>query len=129
MWIWHVPALFLAALSSEGLHVLQHSCFFASALVFWWAAVGRRLRAPTATSMALLFTTMLHTSALGLLLTFAPSPWYTRQEPGLFGLGTLEDQQLGGLIMWVPGSLAYLVAGLTVIAAWLSPRRIEQRLG
>lgn len=129
LWTWHVPALFLAALANEGLHVLQHSCFFASALLFWWAAIGRQLRAPNATSIALLFTTMLHTSALGLLLTFAPMPWYAHYELGALGLSALEDQQLGGLVMWVPGSLAYLVAGLGIIAAWLSPSRAEQRPG
>jgi putative membrane protein len=129
LWTWHVPALFLAALANEGLHVLQHTCFFASALVFWWAALGRGLRAPDGTSIALLFTTMLHTSALGLLLTFSPAPWYARGAPALFGLTALEDQQLGGLVMWVPGSLAYLVAGLVVVAAWLSPPRITFRVG
>jgi len=129
LWIWHVPALFVAALANEGLHVLQHACFFTSALVFWWAAFGRGFRAPDATSIALLFTTMLHTSALGLLLTFAPTPWYAHRAPGLFGLTALEDQQLGGLVMWVPGSLAYLVAGLVIVAAWLSPSRVAHRHG
>jgi putative membrane protein len=120
LWIWHVPALFLAALASEGVHVLQHTCFLASALVFWWAVFGRRSRVPDATSIALLFTTMLHTSALGLLLTFAPVPWYVHGGPGAFGLTPLEDQQLGGLLMWVPGSLAYVIAGLAIVAHWLA---------
>jgi putative membrane protein len=121
LWVWHVPTLFVAALANEGLHVLQHTCFFASALVFWWAVFGRGLRAPDATSIALLFTTMLHTSALGLLLTFAPTPWYAQPAPALFGLTALEDQQLGGLVMWVPGGFAYIVASLAIVAAWLSP--------
>ena len=81
LWVWHVPALFVAALDNQAIHVLQHTCFFASALVFWWAAVGRRLRTPDATPIALLFTTMLHTSALGLLLTFSPTPWYAQNAP------------------------------------------------
>ena len=126
LWIWHVPALFVAALATEALHVLQHTCFFASALVFWWAAFGRGIRAPDTTSIALLFTTMLHTSALGLLLTFAPTPWYAHPAPALFGLTALEDQQLGGLVMWVPGGVAYLVAGLVIVAAWLSPSRVAR---
>jgi cytochrome c oxidase assembly factor CtaG len=125
LWIWHAPLLFVAALASEPLHVLQHTCFFASALLFWWAAWGRGLRARGAVSIALPFTTMLHTSALGLLLTFAPTPWYAHLEPGLLGLTALEDQQLGGLVMWVPGSFAYLIAGLAIVALWLSPARVE----
>jgi putative membrane protein len=129
LWIWHVPAPFMAALANEALHVLQHTCFFASALVFWWAAFGRGFRQPDATSIALLFTTMLHTSALGLLLTFAPTPWYARHAPGVFGLTALEDQQLGGLVMWVPGGFAYLAAMLAIVAAWLSPSHVEDRPG
>ena len=125
LWVWHAPLLFVAALASEPLHVLQHTCFFASALVFWWAAWGRGLRARNGASIALLFTTMLHTSALGLLLTFAPTPWYA-QESGLSGLTALEDQQLGGLVMWVPGSFAYLIAGLAIVALWLSPARVQR---
>jgi cytochrome c oxidase assembly factor CtaG len=129
LWIWHVPALFVAALDDEAVHVLQHASFFASALVFWWAALGRRLRMPDATSIALLFTTMLHTSALGLLLTFSPTVWYGQGTPAVLGLTALEDQQLGGLLMWVPGGLAYLVAGLVIVASWLAPRGIGQRSG
>jgi putative membrane protein len=127
LWTWHVPALFVAALANEALHVLQHTCFFASALVFWWATFGRGSRALDATSIALPFTTMLHTSALGLLLTFAPTPWYADRATELWGLNALEDQQLGGLVMWVPGGLAYLVAGLVIVAEWLAPSRVAHR--
>jgi putative membrane protein len=129
LWVWHVPTLFTAALDNEAVHVLQHTCFLASALVFWWAAFGRSFRTPDATSIALLFTTMLHTSALGLLLTFSPTPWYANRASGFFGLTLLEDQQLGGLVMWVPGGFAYLVAGLMIVATWLSPRRVDHRPG
>lgn len=129
LWIWHAPALFAAALDNAAVHVLQHTCFFASALVFWWAALGCRLRAPAATSIALLFTTMLHTSALGLLLTFSPTPWYSPNAPAFLGLTALEDQQLGGLVMWVPGGFAYLLAGLMIVATWLAPPRAGQRSG
>jgi len=129
LWSWHMPALFTAALANDAIHVLQHTFFFVSALVFWWAVFGHRTRAADAAALALLFTTMLHTSALGLLLTFAPRPWYALDGPALFGLTALADQQLGGLIMWVPGSLAYLIAGLVVVAWWLSPARAGQSLG
>jgi putative membrane protein len=76
IWVWHVPVLFTLALESVALHILQHGCFFGSALAFWWAAFGKGTRAAAATSIASLFTTMLHTSALGALLTFAPTVWY-----------------------------------------------------
>lgn len=128
LWLWHVPTLFVAALDNEAIHVLQHTCFFMSALVFWWAALGRRLRTPDATSIAMLFTTMLHTSALGLLLTFSSTPWYA-SGPDFLGLTALEDQQLGGLVMWVPGGLAYLVGGLMIVSTWLAAPGVGQRSG
>jgi cytochrome c oxidase assembly factor CtaG len=119
LWGWHVPALFVAALERPGLHVLQHACFFASALAFWWAMFGGAARMPAAVSLACLFATMLHTSALGALLTFAPAALYAHANPGVPGLSPLEDQQLGGLVMWVPGGLAYVVVGLMIVASWL----------
>ena len=123
LWAWHMPVLFEAALAGEAMHVAQHSCFLVSALFFWWSVFARGARRGGA-SMASLFTTMLHTSALGALLTFAPTSWYTHYaHASAFGLSALEDQQLGGLVMWVPGGLAYLVAGLAIVAAWLSASR------
>jgi putative membrane protein len=72
--------------------------------------------------MAYLFTTMMHTGALGALLTLAPTPWYPSYAAasGALGLDPVEDQQLGGLVMWVPGGLAYLAAGLAVVARLLA---------
>jgi putative membrane protein len=124
LWVWHIPVLFLAALADQSLHVLQHTCFFVSAFVFWWAVLGSRV--PDATSVACLFTTMLHTSALAVLLTFAPAPWYVHAARIPFGLTALEDQQLGGLVMWVPGAFSYVIAGLAIVAGWLRQTR-EQR--
>ncbi|HEY2863232.1 MAG TPA: cytochrome c oxidase assembly protein [Casimicrobiaceae bacterium] len=123
LWLWHLPILFQAALLHPLVHILQHSCFFGSALAYWWTVFGGRTRNPTGAAIASLFTTMLHTSALGALLTFAPSPWYVAEGTRAFGLSALEDQQLGGLIMWVPGGLAYMVAGLAIVGKWLSQPR------
>jgi putative membrane protein len=121
LWAWHVPRFFEAAVESEAVHVLQHASFLASALFFWWAVFGRGARRPDGSSIASLFTTMMHTSALGALLTFASSAWY-RHYVGAGGLTAVEDQQLGGLVMWVPGGLSYLIAGLAIIAGWLRER-------
>jgi putative membrane protein len=130
LWVWHLPNLFGAALASPALHVLQHTCFFASALAFWWAVFGRAARAPDAMSLACLFTTMLHTSALGALLALAPRAYYAETlQPALFGLTPLEDQQLGGLVMWVPASLAYVGAGLAIVHAWLARPRSQADFG
>jgi len=118
LWAWHVPRFFEAALENEAIHVAQHVCFLASALLFWWAVFGRGVRRPDGASLALVFTTMMHTSALGALLTFAPTPWYPHYV-GTTMLSPVEDQQLGGLVMWVPGAVSYLAAGLWIVAGWL----------
>lgn len=121
LWGWHVPAAFDAALQREALHVLQHASFLASALLFWWAvlAPARRVQA-SGSALLLLFTTMLHTGALGALLALSPRLWYSTYEGGAmpFGLDALADQQLGGLIMWLPAGLAYLLAALLLAARW-----------
>jgi putative membrane protein len=124
LWMWHLPVLFDMALRSFPVHVLQHACFLGTALLYWWSVFGRS-RTPRPSAVASLFTTMLHTSALGALLTFATSPWYGAGDIRAFGLSALEDQQLGGLIMWVPGGLAYLFAGLALVARSLSPNRAQ----
>lgn len=127
LWLWHVPRFFEAALVSEAVHTLQHASFLAAALLFWWAtlATTRRPEAHAGTVL-LLFTTMLHTGALGALLTFSDTIWYplygTRATT--FGLTALEDQQLGGLIMWVPGGTVYLVAGLALLGRMLMRRPV-----
>jgi putative membrane protein len=130
LWLWHVPALFVAATGNVGLHALQHTCFLASALAFWCSIFrgSSHVRAPVA--VASLFTTMLHTSLLGALLTFAPSTWYAHgAHEAVMGLTPLEDQQLGGLVMWVPGGTAYVIAALVVVAGWLAPPRRPSAIG
>lgn len=113
LWAWHVPSLFDAAVENEAIHALQHASFLGTALLFWWAVIGSHSRTASGTALASLFTTMLHTSALGALLTLAVNPWYARYA--------LADQQLGGLIMWVPGATAYVIAALVIVARLLRP--------
>jgi putative membrane protein len=127
LWLWHVPRFFDAALHSEALHAFQHASFLVTALLFWWAVLGGdpRSRKGSGFAMVYLFTTMLHTGALGALLTFAPTAWYPSYaaSAGALGLDPVEDQQLGGLVMWVPGGLAYLIAGLVIAARLLANPR------
>lgn len=123
LWAWHVPVLFEAALHHEVVHILQHTTFLGTALLFWWAVLGGDPRSPRGGfAVAYLITTLMHTGALGALLTFAPTAWYPAYEQagGAFGLTPVEDQQLGGLIMWVPGGIAYLIAGLALVGRLLA---------
>ena len=122
LWLWHAPLLFEAALHSNIVHTLQHVSFLGSALLFWWAVLGDgSFRPQRGLSMLYIFTTMAHTGALGALLTWSGIVWYPSYVGAgeAFGMDALEDQQLGGLIMWVPGGLAYLIAGLALASQWL----------
>lgn len=132
LWTWHLPRLYEATLTSEVMHSLQHASFLLTALLFWWtvfAARGGEFRRGMA--VFYLFGTVLHTGALGALITFSRTLWYPAYAgtTAAWGLSPLEDQQLGGLIMWIPGSIAYVVAALSIFAAWLreSERRTVQR--
>jgi putative membrane protein len=125
LWLWHAPPFFQAALRNNTVHAWQHASFLFSALLFWWAVLGDiGVRPARGASIAYLFTTMMHTGALGALLAMSDKVWYPLygDRSPEFGLSALEDQQLGGLIMWVPGGLAYVIAGLVLCAGWLVQR-------
>jgi putative membrane protein len=121
LWVWHAPQLFQATLRNEWVHAAQHLSFFASALLFWWSLFYASNRASYGASFLYIFTTAVHTSILGALLTFSNRVWYPTysDSTAAWGLTPLEDQQLGGLIMWIPANLVYLGAGLAVFALWL----------
>jgi putative membrane protein len=122
LWIWHAPPLFEATLHSELVHTLQHLSFFLSALLFCWALLhGPGGRMGYGAAVVYIFTTAVHSSILGALLTFARTEWYPAYHATTagWGLTPLEDQQLGGLIMWVPAGAVYMLAGLILLAGWL----------
>jgi cytochrome c oxidase assembly factor CtaG len=94
----------------------------------WWVLLtaGRARAEGFGVSALLTLAMVMHTGLLGALLTFAPRPLYPAYEPATrFGLTVLEDQQLAGLLMWVPGGLIYLGLGLLLAHAWL--RDAERR--
>jgi cytochrome c oxidase assembly factor CtaG len=121
LWIWHMPALYDEALGHEAVHALQHLCFFGTAALFWWGIMhGRHGRTGYGAAVLYLFVTAIHGGLLGALLTVSPRVWYAPylgHHPA--GLTPLEDQQLAGLLMWVPGGLAFVAGGLFLFAAWL----------
>jgi putative membrane protein len=129
LWIWHIPVLFEAVLRYESVHTLQHLSFLLSALLFWWALIhGPQGVMGYGAAVLYVFTTSIHSGALGALITIAGSVWYPSYI-GLtesWGLTPLEDQQLGGLIMWIPAGLVYVIAGLALFAGWL--REAELRV-
>jgi putative membrane protein len=127
-----VPALFERAEASLVLHTLQHCAFLFTALLFWWAVLMPGRASAIGACVLCLFITMLHTGALGVLLTFSGDVWYPASTAASFrwALTPLEDQQLGGLVMWIPGGIPYVVAALILAGRWFSlddPRQKEAR--
>jgi cytochrome c oxidase assembly factor CtaG len=118
IWAWHAPVLFDAAVTSVAVHRLQHLSFFLSAVLFWWSVFRRSEAGVSAWHV---FITMLHTSVLGALMALAPRVLYgvqTASAPA-WGLTPLEDQQLAGIIMWVPAGTIYAGAALALTAIWI----------
>jgi putative membrane protein len=132
LWIWHIPALFEATLDNDLIHALQHISFLFSALLFWWAAFyGRQRALGYGLAIVYMFTTALQSGLLGVLLSVSSRLWYPAYGDRAldWGLTPLEDQQLGGLIMWIPAGVVYIIAALALTAGWLreSDLRANQR--
>jgi cytochrome c oxidase assembly factor CtaG len=130
LWGWHLRAPFEAALRHEGLHAVQHLTFFAAAALFWWSLVhGRFGRLGYGAGVLVVFATAMHSGLLGALLTVADVPWYPTHAARAVahGASPAADQQLAGLLMWVPAGVLLTVAGLALFAAWLGQlgRRAE----
>jgi len=112
--LWHVPPLFAAAVQYPLVHGLEHVLFLTAGLALFTTLRATAARSPLSTAAAT-FAATLHGTALGALITFAVSPIY--EVAARDGPAELADQQLAGVLMWVPGGLVY--AGLTVRAVWL----------
>jgi putative membrane protein len=129
LWLWHVPKFYLWALEHPAAHAIEHFTMLGSSLLFWWLVVqpfGRKRLSPGA-GVLYLITTLMHTGLLGALLTFATFPLYRSQTDGAAtGLSSLEDQQLAGLIMWVPMGLVLGTWAITLLGQWL--QHLEKRL-
>lgn len=120
MWVWHAPAPYAFALSSHTAYWLMEGTLFVTAFLMWQSILARWAH-PGAVSIALLGS-VVQMGMLGALITFAARPMY---EPHFvttlpFGLTPLADQQLAGLLMWVPASLPYIAAALVVLSRFLS---------
>ncbi|MDF2096940.1 cytochrome c oxidase assembly protein [Aquibaculum arenosum] len=117
IWLAHAPPIYQAALLSPTLHLLLLAASLGLALLFWCTA----LAAEPLRGMGMVFATMLHSGLLGALLTFSPRLWYPvfGSGPLAWGLTPLADQQLAGLIMWVPMALLLLLAGFWIAARGL----------
>lgn len=120
LWAWHLPVAYDAAVERAPLHGIEHMSLFGTALAFWWLVLDRRSSATSALISVVIY--VVAAGAIGSMLTFAPRPLYdayaTRTD-------ALADQQLAGLLMWIPGGLPLLVTAVAITVRALS--RDERR--
>ena len=127
LWAWHIPRAFEWALHNPSVHAMQHLMFFVTAALFWWALIhGRYGRVGYGVAVFFVFATAMHTSLLGVLLTFARHVWYPTYAAHT--PHALEDQQLAGLIMWIPAGVIFTLIGLALFAAWLGESERRARI-
>jgi putative membrane protein len=129
LWAWHIPALYESSVQHDWVHGLQHTTFLFTAILFWWTLIhGRHGRLSYGSGVLYVFTTAVHTSILGALMTFAQELWYPiyAGRTAAFHITPIEDQQLGGLIMWIPASTVFILLGLWLMMAWI--REAQKRV-
>ncbi len=114
---------FAVDVGNELVHVLEHASFLFTAWAFWRVVVGARGagRVSPGFGVLLIFAMALQSVFLSVLLTFARTPWYAGYAATTtpWGLAQLADQQLAGVIMWIPAGLVYLAAALALMVTWI----------
>lgn len=130
---WHDPNVYNAALRSDLIHDLEHLTFFGSAMLFWWHVIGAgpRLRSLSrGVRLAYLLITVPVNAIAGIAIAFAKQPIYTYYTtvPRLWGMTVMQDQMIGGVIMWIPGSMMYLLAALILISRLIQTEADKQPL-
>jgi putative membrane protein len=127
---WHCPRPYTWALQNEAVHAAEHLCFFVTALMFWTVVFepdGYR-RLGYGGSLVFVATTAVLSSLPGALLVLAPAPLYPAHAVGVaqWHMTLLQDQQLAGIIMWVPAGSAYLVAFCYLFVKWIEEPRTRR---
>jgi cytochrome c oxidase assembly factor CtaG/ferredoxin len=131
-WVWHAPPVYDLALRSGGWHVAEHACFLTTAMLFWYPVVRpdpARPRWSPWLLVPILFVADVSNTALAALLTFSDRlvyPYYG-DMPRLAGISAMDDQAVAGLIMWVPGSAAFLLPLCMIGVRLLSGNGLHRR--
>ena len=126
MWLWHIPFAYNMALEHEWLHIVEHLIFVATGLIAWWPVIGWKGKSEWGLSSLgkgiYTFLMMFPCTALAALITLSSRQLYTfyGDSPLKFGLTPIFDQQVGGLLMWLPPDLIFMLASLIFLNHWLS---------
>jgi putative membrane protein len=125
LWLWHIPWWYELALANEAIHAIEHACFLGSGLLFWWAVLRGPGLVHAGRSLLALFSMAVQCSLLGGLILAARTPWYAiyASSTATWGLSPLEDQQLAGLWMLLPGDAIYLLATLLIAGRLLTAKK------
>ena len=120
---WHLPPLYNLALAHHPVHILQHVTFLVASVIMWWPLVGSLAELPRPSYPAQILYCFLLTipmSIVAVYITYSDRVLYPLYAiaPRVFGISPLEDQRLGGLIMWVPGGLYFLGVLSVVFFKW-----------
>lgn len=119
---WHDGNMYNWALRNDRVHDVQHLTFFLSAMLFWWHVVGAapRFRRNLGNGARLAYVVSMtpFNMFLGIAIAFASRPLYTyyAEVPRLYGISVMDDQTLSGIIMWIPGSMMFLLAALVLLS-------------
>jgi cytochrome c oxidase assembly factor CtaG len=128
MWIWHVPALYDAALRHPALHVFEHVTFISAGLLYWWhllSPIRSRMRLGGMGPVAYMAGTKLLVGLLGIVITFAPSTLYGFYKGRYWGLSIGDDQALAGLLMALEQSLVMGIALAAIFVRMLGESERE----
>jgi len=121
--IWHLPPWYDLTLTNEGVHILEHLTFMAAGILVWWPVLSpsRAQRLSYPGQLLYLFANLFPTMGLGIFFSFFQHPLYAPYvaAPRLWGMSALTDQQLGGLVMWMPGNIPYAAAMAFILVDWL----------
>ncbi len=123
LWFWHAGVPYNAAVEHHLLHIVEHASFLGTGLLFWRVVIGAREadRVSNGFAVLLVFAMAMQSVFLSALLTFARTPWYPAYTAttASWGLDPLTDQQLAGVIMWIPAGLVYVGVALGLLVAWI----------
>jgi len=128
---WHDPGAYDAALRNEFVHDIEHVSFFIVGMLFWWHVTGAGPRVHKQYGfvgrIAFVISVIPPNMATGVVIAFASKPMYSYTS-GYLGLTAIADQQLGGVIMWIPGSMMYIVAALVLAGQLLQREQLKPAL-